>query len=386
MNKRIVMEPSGNIRRLARQMLAGHWGTAILAILITEVVQRVPIMVIGRLFPSGAVIGIENLYSLLVGAPLAMGLAIVLLKIARNRQTAPMEVFYGFEYLGKAILLQLVMGFFIFLWTLLLIIPGIMAAYSYRYAFYILADDPRKGIMQCLNESKYLTRGNRWQMFILDVSFIGWDLLCGIPVFLFTFTYGMMNIDTLMQINATTQYELTQAMMNLPGMSLGTQIAQLGFVVLGAYTAMAGICMYDLMNGNLIIQRAPAGTPGMGGQPYQQGFPNMGGQGYPNQQGTAGYQGCQGYQGYQGGVPGQTPGAGGDSAGGTHFEAHYPVEAEAAVVKEEDPQQAQAAPAQEETADPQTDQDASSQTQEAPQDQAAPVQTQEAPQGHEQQN
>ena len=385
MNKRIVMEPSGNIRRLARQMLAGHWGTAILAILITEVVQRVPIMVIGRLFPSGAVIGIENLYSLLVGAPLAMGLAIVLLKIARNRQTAPMEVFYGFEYLGKAILLQLVMGLFIFLWTLLLIIPGIMAAYSYRYAFYILADDPRKGIMQCLNESKYLTRGNRGQMFILDVSFIGWDLLCGIPVFLFTFTYGMMNIDTLMQINATTQYELTQAMMNLPGMSLGTQIAQLGFVVLGAYTAMAGICMYDLMNGNLIIQRAPAGAPGMGGQPYQQGFPNMGGQGYPNQQGTAGYQGYQSYQGYQdyqGGVPGQTPGAGGDSAGGTHFEAHYPVEAEAAVVKEEDPQQAQAAPVQ--TQEAPQGQDASSQAP-APQGQDAPVQD-SAPQDQEQQN
>lgn len=297
MDKRIVMEPSRNIRKLARRMLEGCWGTAVAAVFITELVARVPSMLISSLFPSGAAVGIENLYQLLVQAPLAVGLAMVLMNIARNRPTAPMNVFYGFEYLGKAILLQLLMGIFIFLWSLLFVIPGIIAFYSYRYAFYIFADDPSKGIMQCLRESKYLTKGNKGQMFILDLSFIGWYLLSAIPAGLFGGFYAMTHYDAL-YVPGMTQAELTQMMMNQNGWMIGSEIAAFALVFVEVYAAMASICMYDLMNGNLMIQKVPAGSAAAGGIPPQTG-----------------------------------------SFGDTQFRAQYPVETEGTIVSEEPTQE-----------------------------------------------
>lgn len=65
----------------------------------------------------------------------------------------------------------------IFLWTLLLIIPGIVKAYAYRFVPYLLADNPNMPYDRALYLSNQLTAGHKWQMFILDLSFIGWYIL-----------------------------------------------------------------------------------------------------------------------------------------------------------------------------------------------------------------
>ena len=69
----------------------------------------------------------------------------------------------------------------VFLWSLLLVIPGIIAAYRYSMAVYIMLDDPSKSPMQCIRESKEMTRGYKGQLFVLDLSFIGWAILSIIP-------------------------------------------------------------------------------------------------------------------------------------------------------------------------------------------------------------
>jgi hypothetical protein len=69
------------------------------------------------------------------------------------------------------------MSIFIILWSLLLLIPGIIAAFRYSLCFYILADHPEMGIMEVLNESKRMMKGNKWKMFCLNISFIGWAIL-----------------------------------------------------------------------------------------------------------------------------------------------------------------------------------------------------------------
>jgi len=68
------------------------------------------------------------------------------------------------------------------LWTFCFIIPGIIAAIRYSQAFYILAQDSSKGVMQCIEESKWMMRGNKWKLFCLVLSFFGWALLAAIPV------------------------------------------------------------------------------------------------------------------------------------------------------------------------------------------------------------
>ena len=75
---------------------------------------------------------------------------------------------------------------FIFLWGLLFIIPGVMKAYSYRMVPYILADDPTVEWRDALNRSKQMMRGNRFAAFVLDLSFIGWNIVS-------IFTLGLLH-------------------------------------------------------------------------------------------------------------------------------------------------------------------------------------------------
>ena len=74
-----------------------------------------------------------------------------------------------------------------FLWSLLLVIPGIIKSYQYRMVPYILAENPSISAKRAFAMSKKMTDGEKWKMFVLDLSFIGWKLLgvlaCGIGVY-----------------------------------------------------------------------------------------------------------------------------------------------------------------------------------------------------------
>jgi len=120
------------------------------------------------------------------------------------------DLFKSFRMILRVIGIYLLMIIFIFLWSLLLIIPGIIAAYRYRQAIYIMLENPDMKIGACIKASKELMRGHKWELFVLDLSFIGWALLAGIAssigslvgfpelsyivfVYLFPF-FGMANI------------------------------------------------------------------------------------------------------------------------------------------------------------------------------------------------
>lgn len=86
---------------------------------------------------------------------------------------------FGFDqenYMG-IVKTMLVTSILIFLWTLLLIIPGIIKAYAYRMVPYILADNPNIGVREAIALSNEMTMGHKFDMFVLDLSFIGWYFL-----------------------------------------------------------------------------------------------------------------------------------------------------------------------------------------------------------------
>ena len=93
-----------------------------------------------------------------------------------------LTLFDGFSFAGKLILLALVRYIFVFLWSLLFVVPGIIAAYRYRFAVYNLCENPEMGVMDAINMSKAQTAGFKWQLFVLDLSFIGWSILCGLTL------------------------------------------------------------------------------------------------------------------------------------------------------------------------------------------------------------
>lgn len=103
--------------------------------------------------------------------------AYVYLNVARGEGAEISDAFYGFSNIGKALGLYFIMNLFIFLWSLLFIIPGIIKSYEYRFAFFVLVDNPEMSIFECLKTSKEITDGNKGQLFLLDLSYIGWYLL-----------------------------------------------------------------------------------------------------------------------------------------------------------------------------------------------------------------
>lgn len=112
---------------------------------------------------------------------LNLGYVFYCLRISRGIPSGVGTIFDGFTYFPKYLGLSIVMGIFIFLWSLLFIIPGIIAAYRYRMAIYLMLDHPEMGILECLDRSKEMMYGRKLELFVLDLSFLGWALLCIIP-------------------------------------------------------------------------------------------------------------------------------------------------------------------------------------------------------------
>jgi uncharacterized membrane protein len=88
------------------------------------------------------------------------------------------DLFSRFDIFWKGFLMQLLIAIYTLLWTLLLIIPGIIAAFSYAMTPYILEEHPEMGVNEAIQASKEMMRGNKWRLFCLGFSFIGWGILC----------------------------------------------------------------------------------------------------------------------------------------------------------------------------------------------------------------
>ncbi len=112
----------------------------------------------------------------------SLGFEIFLLNTLRGTSPELGNLLDGFSYWWKLLVMDFVIGLLIMLWSLLLIVPGIIAAYRYSMANYVLITHPDYGIMECIRESKRLTSGWKSTLFVLDLSFLGWSLLCAIPV------------------------------------------------------------------------------------------------------------------------------------------------------------------------------------------------------------
>lgn len=168
------MKVSADFRSASLNQLRGKWCTAILvsvvAMIICGLVSAIPY--------AGSVI------SLVIAGPLTLGIISCFIKLVRKESFKFENIFDGFKNFTSAFILQILVTLFVFLWSLLLIVPGIIAAYRYSMAFYLLNDNPNLGAMEALELSKKIMMGNKWRLFCLHLSFIGWAILsiltCGI--------------------------------------------------------------------------------------------------------------------------------------------------------------------------------------------------------------
>lgn len=169
------------IKELSKQQLGGNifnskWLMGLVACLIVMMITGACSFV-----PFVGAVG-----ALILAGPLNFGIAYVFLKLARTgEEIAVGDVFEGFKSdFGGTIVLTIMIGIFTFLWSLLFVIPGIVKAYSYSMAYYIKVDHPEYDWQQCINASKEMMNGHKADLFVLDLSFIGWIIVgfcaCGI--------------------------------------------------------------------------------------------------------------------------------------------------------------------------------------------------------------
>ena len=116
---------------------------------------------------------------LLIGGAIELGLNRYNLDLL-TRENPPefATLFSRFCIWGRAFGLRFMTSLLTFLWSLLFIIPGIIATYRYALAPYLMAENPDMSVMEAIARSKELMMGNKWRLFCLHLSFIGWNLLC----------------------------------------------------------------------------------------------------------------------------------------------------------------------------------------------------------------
>lgn len=122
-----------------------------------------------------------SVFTTLAGWILAAGFALYCMGIRQHEVMEYGTLFDGFSFTGKIIALNFVTSFFVFLWSLLFVVPGFIAYYRYRFALYNLYEHPDLDIMEALNMSKRQTRGWKLELLNLDLSYLGWVILSMLP-------------------------------------------------------------------------------------------------------------------------------------------------------------------------------------------------------------
>lgn len=178
-----------NYRETAWGKLKGLWEivvlTTLLYIFITSALSAIDSCIVGGL---RVICFFGSIANFIVGGALAYGYNKFILELVRGNGKVKIEgLFDGFKQFGRAFGVYVINGVLIFLWALLLIIPGIIKALSYGMSYYILIDNPEMSAIDARKKSMEMMQGNKWRLFCLHFSFIGWWLLCILTLGILTF-------------------------------------------------------------------------------------------------------------------------------------------------------------------------------------------------------
>lgn len=214
------MKYAADFRRIAREALSGKWMIAVLVGLVAMLLGgassggpevKLNIDASGAnasfefagqtIFSTGGGLDSE-IGAFLVGSAIYITIAAIVMAVvyfvlgsiisvgyARfnldmvDRGEPGFETLFGyFSYWKTTAIARLLQSVYILLWSLLFIIPGIIATYSYAMTEFILAENPDLTASEAIARSKEMMSGNRWRLFCLHFSFIGWDILSSLTL------------------------------------------------------------------------------------------------------------------------------------------------------------------------------------------------------------
>ena len=179
---------ASDFREVARDALRGNWRKAALASLIAillgftgtssfETDANIP-LVLATLISAMAVV------HFIIGGAGRLGLCEYYLRLVDGKPTDCRVLFSHFDRLGNGILMKLLMGIYVFLWSLLFVVPGIIKTFSSAMTPYILAENPGMSVNDAITESREMMDGSKWRLCRLIMSFLPWIALSVLPLFL----------------------------------------------------------------------------------------------------------------------------------------------------------------------------------------------------------
>jgi len=190
------------LRAEARDLLRGQWNACALMMFIFTALSGS----ISLIFGVGNTQFLSSPLSLLVGAPLNLGITAIFLKLYQGQSFQYEEIFHGFRDFSRAVISALLISVYVILWSILLIVPGIIAALGYSMTFFILAENPNLSATEAMALSKQMMDGHKTELFMLSLSFIGWFFLS-----LFTFGIGIFWLAPYVDMSYTIFYHRVKA-------------------------------------------------------------------------------------------------------------------------------------------------------------------------------
>ena len=175
------------------------------------------VLVVGALILSA--VSFTIIGSLLLIGAIEFGYCAYLITVTRNKDSDLGKLLSGFNRFGDVCITGILKWLFTGLWSLLFVIPGIVKSYSYAMTMYIMQDHPELSGNDAITKSRQMMDGHKFDLFILDLSFIGWYLLGAL-------TFGILIIfyvEPYRQVTRTNFYE--QLRMDYEGLTATQEVA-----------------------------------------------------------------------------------------------------------------------------------------------------------------
>ncbi|GEQ19047.1 MULTISPECIES: DUF975 family protein [Clostridium] len=175
------MRRRAELKEDAKQQLRGKRGTGALITLILFIIALIP-SIVGYFVESEVIVAIMDIVVQIYVTLLGIGCLLYYFAVRRNEDVSVGMLFSGCKYYLKGFCIVFLSGVMMFFGFILFIIPGIILSLMYSQALYIYIDEPEKGIIECLRTSRLAMKGYKGDLFVLNLSFIGWGILCALTL------------------------------------------------------------------------------------------------------------------------------------------------------------------------------------------------------------
>jgi integral membrane protein len=172
------MDSITNYKNRALSALENKWGNFVLITFVYGFIIGITQILSGDK-DSPAILHLIGLVLFILALPLTWGFQTLFLGAVRGGEATAKDMFEGYnkELFSRVLTTTLLYYVYVFLWSLLLLIPGCIKAYSYAMTPYILKDNPEMKNNAAIEESMRMMDGHKLELFLLDLSFIGWAIL-----------------------------------------------------------------------------------------------------------------------------------------------------------------------------------------------------------------